>query len=134
MEDFSKNVKMFDSVTNEICELTQKIKPLNSTLKQLKIRKSEIQGNICEYMCNNNIDTCNMRAGGTLVYKETKSYKTLSSNDIKENIMNYFHDHPDLYGPGGVKSTEFASHFIQYVFSNNREINVKTSINKLNPI
>lgn len=123
LDFFKTDVKEYDALNAEIKEINDKIKPLNTKLRELKSKKSELQGNICEYMAKNDIDTCALKTG-KLVYKEAKTTKPLTQNDIKESINSYFGNLPDDFSKMSV--SERANSLITYIYDENREKSVKS--------
>jgi len=128
LEFFRSEVKSYDSLDAEIKEISDQIKPLNIKLKHLKSKKSELQGNICEFMSKNDIDTCNLKSG-RLVYKESTTVKPVSQTDVKDSIVKFFtqnvNDAFDEASPA-----EKAQALIEFVYETNRESSTKCTLRR----
>ena len=125
---FRTEVKSFDTIDSEIKELMDKIKPLNLKIKGLKSKKSELQGNICEYMAKNDIDTCNLKSG-RLVYKESNAVKPVTQTDVKDSIIKFFtHDVCDTFDEAN--SSEKAQALIEFIYEKNRESVSKSTLRR----
>ena len=122
LEEFRKSVTSYSSLDREIKTIGDQLKPLNDRLRELKIRKSEIQGNICEFMSKNEIDTCNTQ-NGTLHYKQSRITKPLTMNEIKDNMRRFFFEIPDNFN--NLDSSARGELLVSFVYDNNREVTVK---------
>lgn len=128
IEFFKSDVKAYDSLDLEIQDISDRIKPLNLKLKELKSKKSELQGNICEYMAKNDIDTCNLKSG-RLVYKESDNVKPLTQGDIKESIKKFF-VLDNLKEILNKSSSEQAAALIEFIYETNRDVSTKSTLRK----
>lgn len=128
IEFFKSDVKAYDSLDVEIKEISDRIKPLNLKLKELKSKKSELQGNICEYMAKNDIDTCNLKTG-RLVYKESTNVKPLTQGDIKESIKQFF-VLDNIKEILNKSSSEQAAALIEFIYETNRDASTKSTLRK----
>ena len=129
LDFFRTEVKSFDTIDSEIKQLSDQIKPLNLKLKDLKSKKSEMQGNICEYMAKNDIDTCNLKSG-RLVYKESKAVKPVTQTDVKESIVKFFtHETGDEFDD--LNSTQKAQTLIDFIYEQNRESSIKSTLRRV---
>lgn len=127
LEFFRTDVKSYDALDSEIKEISDKMKPLTARLKELKSKKSELQGNICEYMAKNDIDTCNLKSG-RLVYKESKTMKPVTQGDVKESIIKFFNmTDNDFYK---MNSTDKSQTLIDFIYETNREATTKSTLRK----
>lgn len=127
-EFFRTEVKSYDSLDNEIKQLTDTIKPLNSKLKELKSKKSELQGNICEFMAKNDIDTCNLKSG-RLLYKESKTVKPVTQTDVKDSIIKFFtQEVTDKFDD--INPSEKAQLLIEFIYEKNREASTKSTLRR----
>lgn len=127
LEFFRTDVKSYDALDSEIKEISDKMKPLTARLKELKSKKSELQGNICEYMAKNDIDTCNLKSG-RLVYKESKTMKPVTQGDVKESIIKFFNvTDNDFYK---MNSSDKSQTLIDFIYETNREATTKSTLRK----
>ena len=127
LEFFRTDVKSYDALDSEIKDISDKMKPLTARLKELKSKKSELQGNICEYMAKNDIDTCNLKSG-RLVYKESKTMKPVTQGDVKESIIKFFNvTDNDFYK---MTSADKSQTLIDFIYETNREATTKSTLRK----
>lgn len=128
LDFFRTEVKSYDSLDAEIKDITDKIKPLNLKLKDLKSKKSELQGNICEYMAQNDIDTCNLKSG-RLVYKESKAVKPVTQADVKDSIIKFYtQELEDSFSK--LSSAKQAEILIEFIYEKNRESSTKSTLRR----
>lgn len=57
---FKVEVREYEDIDSEIKALNDRIKPIQLRIKELKAKKSQLQGNLCEFMSKNKIDECNV--------------------------------------------------------------------------
>lgn len=94
IDHFKCDVRRFDTIDNEIKDLTDKMKPMQARIKELRSTKKELEGTICSFMQTNEIAECKL-ADGALLFKESKNVVPLSKNGVKQNIIKFFSDNYD---------------------------------------
>lgn len=127
MGDFRSNVYSFEGFDDELNDIKRQMKPLRDRMKELNRQRSELQGNICEFMCRNEIDTCNTKQG-TILYKESTTKKPLLINDVKGNIMRYFHELPLDFND--MTAAQRGEDCVRYIYDKNRELVVKGTLKR----
>ena len=93
IDHFKCEVRRFDTIDIEIKNINEKIKPLQTRLKELKQSKKSLESNICSFMETNEIDECKLTEGGALVFKESKNVIPLSKEMIRQNIIKFFKEY-----------------------------------------
>ena len=91
VDHFKCDVRRFDTIDTEIRNINEKMKPLQSRLKELKQTKKTLENTICSFMETNEIAECKL-SEGALLFKESKNVVPLSKESIRLNIMKFFHD------------------------------------------
>ena len=89
IDHFKCDVRQFDTIDTEIRSINNKLKPLQSRLKELKLTKKTLETNICSFMETNEIAECKLTEGA-LLFKESKNVIPLSKDAIKLNIIKFF--------------------------------------------
>lgn len=125
---FKMNVRKFNSIEQEIKQITSQIKPYNDKLKELKSVKKELESIICSYMSSNEIDQCKLE-DSSLIHKEKKSIVPLKKNDIKENITKFFNDN---FNDRFIKlsSLEKSDLLFNFIYKENRIYNEKSTLDR----
>ena len=129
IDHFKCDVRRFDSIDNEIKTITDKMKPLQTKLKELKQTRKTLEGTICSFMKTNEIGECKLEEGA-LLYKESKNVVPLSKEMIKDNIIKFFKDE---YSDEFKKSSadEKANTLFKFVYEN-REYKENKSLKRVN--
>lgn len=109
-EQLVKEVKSWIHIDNQLTELKKKIRELN---KDKKI----ITSNLMNVMKENEIEVFDIK-GGSLVYKQNKVKKTLTSKNLLNILKNYYSNDANT-----------AEKLLQYVMDN-REEEIKESIKR----
>ena len=91
VDHFKCDVRRFDTIDTEIRNINEKMKPLQSRLKELKQTKKTLENTICSFMETNEIAECKL-SEGALLFKESKNVVPLSKESIRLNIIKFFHD------------------------------------------
>lgn len=86
---FKCEVRRFDTIDTEIRSISDKMKPLQSRLKELKETKKTLENTICSFMETNEIAECKL-SEGALLFKESKNVIPLSKESIRQNIIKFF--------------------------------------------
>ena len=94
IDHFKCEVRRFDTIDSEIRTISEKMKPLQSRLKELKQTKKTLENNICSFMETNEIAECKL-SEGALLYKESKNVVPLSKETIRQNIIKFFQENYD---------------------------------------
>jgi hypothetical protein len=94
VEVFKTEVREFDEIDAQIKSIREKIKPLNTRIKELTTVKNKLKTEICGFMATNEIDSCNMNSG-KLQFKERKAVKPISKGDICDSMSTFFTKHYD---------------------------------------
>ena len=94
IDHFKCEVRRFDTIDSEIRTINEKMKPLQTRLKELKQTKKTLENTICSFMETNEIAECKL-SEGALLFKESKNVVPLSKESIRQNIMKFFHDYYD---------------------------------------
>jgi len=89
IDHFKCEVRRFDNIDSEIRTINEKMKPLQSRLKELKQTKKTLENTICSFMETNEIAECKL-SEGALLYKESKNVIPLSKETIRQNITKFF--------------------------------------------
>ena len=88
---FKCDVRRFDTIDIEIRSINDKMKPLQSRLKELKQTKKTLENTICSFMETNEIAECKL-SEGALLFKESKNVVPLSKESIRQNIIKFFQE------------------------------------------
>ena len=88
---FKCDVRRFDTIDTEIRSINDKMKPLQSRLKELKQTKKTLENTICSFMETNEIAECKL-SEGALLFKESKNVVPLSKESIRQNIIKFFQE------------------------------------------
>ena len=91
IDHFKCEVRRFDNIDSEIRTINEKMKPLQSRLKELKQSKKSLENTICSFMQTNEIAECKL-SEGALLYKESKNVIPLSKETIRQNIIKFFQE------------------------------------------
>ena len=94
IDHFKCEVRRFDTIDLEIKNITEKMKPLQNRLKELKQSKKSLETNICSFMETNEIAECKL-SQGALLFKESKNVVPLSKQSIRQSIIKFFQDNYD---------------------------------------
>lgn len=94
IDHFKCEVRRFDTIDSEIRTINEKMKPLQTRLKELKQTKKTLENTICSFMETNEIAECKL-SEGALLFKESKNVVPLSKESIRQNIMKFFYDYYD---------------------------------------
>ena len=94
IDHFKCEVRRFDNIDSEIRTINEKMKPLQSRLKELKQTKKTLENTICSFMETNEIAECKL-SEGALLYKESKNVVPLSKETIRQNIIKFFQENCD---------------------------------------
>ena len=92
IDHFKCEVRRFDTIDLEIKNITEKMKPLQNRLKELKQSKKSLETNICSFMETNEIAECKL-SQGALLFKESKNVIPLSKEIIRLNIIKFFQEY-----------------------------------------
>jgi hypothetical protein len=116
IDHFKCEVRRFDNIDSEIITINEKMKPLQSRLKELKQTKKTLENTICSFMETNEIAECKL-SEGALLFKESKNVVPLSKESIRQNIMKFFQDY---YNDEFKKSSaeEKAESLFKFVYEN----------------
>ena len=116
IDHFKCDVRRFDTIDNEIKIINDKMKPLQTRLKELKQTKKTLENTICSFMETNEIAECKL-SEGALLFKESKNVIPLSKEVIRSNIINFF---KNFYNDEFKKysAEEKAENLFKYVYEN----------------
>ena len=116
IDHFKCDVRRFDTIDTEINTINQKMKPLQTRLKELKQNKKTLENTICSFMETNEIAECKV-SEGALLFKESKNVLPLSKGSIRQNIVVFFQDY---YNDEFKKSNaeEKAESLFKFVYEN----------------
>lgn len=116
IDHFKCEVRRFDTIDSEIRTINEKMKPLQTRLKELKQTKKTLENTICSFMETNEIAECKL-SEGALLFKESKNVVPLSKESIRQNIMKFFQDY---YNDEFKKSSaeEKAESLFKFVYEN----------------
>lgn len=116
IDHFRCEVRRFDNIDSEIRTINEKMKPLQTRLKELKQTKKTLENTICSFMETNEIAECKL-SEGALLFKESKNVVPLSKESIRQNIMRFFQDY---YNDEFKKSSaeEKAESLFKFVYEN----------------
>lgn len=116
VDHFKCEVRRFDTIDSEIRSISEKMKPLQSRLKELKQTKKNLENTICSFMETNEIAECKLTEGA-LLYKESKNVVPLSKEAIRQNIIKFFQDnYNDEFKR--LSSVDKAEVLFKYVYEN----------------
>lgn len=101
----------------EWIKLDGEISKMKSDMKQKNAKKKELTENLVKVMKNNSIDCFDVN-GGALIYKQTKTKKSISGKFLLEELQKYYKDQPEL-----------GKEIAQYVLDNRPEV-VKEEIRR----
>ena len=132
---FKTDVHEFNDIDNEINKVKDQLKPLKELLKELTNSKKLLEQNICSYMGENEVVTCNLPDdGGTLKYQTRKSKAPITQQHVRDEIVKFFTE-----GKGKEKtfntlpSGEKATFLIEFIYNSARKQTEKTSLRKIKP-
>ena len=116
IDHFKCEVRRFDTIDTEIRTINEKMKPLQTRLKELKQTKKTLENTICSFMETNEIAECKL-SEGALLFKESKNVIPLSKESVRINIMKFFQDY---YNDEFKKSSaeEKAESLFKFVYEN----------------
>lgn len=128
IDHFKCEVRRFDTIDTEIRTINEKMKPLQTRLKELKQTKKTLENTICSFMETNEIAECKL-SEGALLFKESKNVVPLSKESIRQNIMKFFQDY---YNDEFKKSSaeEKAESLFKFVYEN-REYKENKSLKRI---
>ena len=116
IDHFKCEVRRFDNIDSEIRTINEKMKPLQTRLKELKQTKKTLENTICSFMETNEIAECKL-SEGALLFKESKNVVPLSKETVRQNIMKFFQNY---YNDEFKKSSpeEKAESLFKFVYEN----------------
>jgi len=125
---FKMDVRQFNNIEIEIKTITKHMKPYNDKLKELKLKKKDLELKICDYMSQNEIDHCKLE-DGSLTHQEKKTIVPLKKKDIKDIITNFFNNY---YNDEFIKlsSLEKSDILFDFIYKENREFIEKSVLNR----
>ena len=94
IDHFKCEVRRFDNIDSEIRTISEKMKPLQTRLKELKQTKKTLENTICSFMETNEIAECKL-SEGALLFKESKNVIPLSKETVRQNITKFFKENYD---------------------------------------
>ena len=109
-EELINNIREWIKIDNEILKL-------KTESKVLVAKKKGLTDSLVRIMKGNSIDCFDIN-GGALLYKQTKSKKTISGKFLLAELQKYYKDQPEL-------ATELTKHLLE-----NREEVVKDEIKR----
>jgi hypothetical protein len=109
-EELINNIREWIKIDNEILKL-------KTESKVLVAKKKGLTDSLVRIMKGNSIDCFDIN-GGALLYKQTKSKKTISGKFLLAELQKYYKDHPEL-------ATELTKHLLE-----NREEVIKDEIKR----
>lgn len=116
IDHFKCDVRRFDTIDSEIRTISEKMKPLQTRLKELKQTKKNLENTICTFMETNEIAECKL-SEGALLYKESKNVIPLSKETIRLNIIKFFKDnYSDDFKK--LNAEEKAENLFKFVYEN----------------
>jgi len=129
MDHFKCNVRQFDTLDLEIKNINDKLKPLQTRLKELKQSKKTLEDNICSFMHTNEIGECKL-AEGALLFKESKNVIPLSKEAIKLNIIKFFKENEDETVFKKASAEEKCEQLYKFIYEN-REYKQNTGLKRV---
>lgn len=109
-EELINNIREWIKIDNEILKL-------KTESKVLVAKKKGLTDSLVRIMKGNSIDCFDIN-GGALLYKQTKSKKTISGKFLLAELQKYYKDQPEL-------ATELTKHLLE-----NREEVIKDEIKR----
>ena len=129
IEYFKCDVRRFDTLDLQIKELNKKMKPISDEIKELKLKKQDLQQNICSFMETNEIMECKL-TDGALLFKETKSVVPMKKANIYDNILKFFKEESSKEEYKKSSSEKKADMLFQFVYEN-RDYNEKKTLKRV---
>lgn len=87
-EELVHNIREWIKLDNDISKLKNEMKQKNS-------KKKELTETLVKVMKNNSIDCFDVN-GGALVYKKTKTKKSISGKFLVEELQKYYKEQPEV--------------------------------------
>ncbi len=87
-EELVNNIREWIKLDNDIVKM-------KNEMRQKNAKKKELTENLVKVMKNNSIDCFDVN-GGALIYKQTKTKKSISGKFLLEELQKYYKDQPDL--------------------------------------
>lgn len=98
VEIFREDVGEFHRMDRRLKELEVQIKPLRQEVSQIRSRKTELKGQICSFMKDNELGECAYNDGpDTFIYKYNcrRTKKPISAKTLRDDLNRFF-----TMGPG----------------------------------
>lgn len=91
IESFRTDVEKFSYINNRIKELTDKLKPYMTELKELRAKKVELKKRVCHFMDKNDLDKCAIQdTNSVLMYQKRKVAIPLTREMIRNELIRFF--------------------------------------------
>lgn len=90
VDDFRKQVIEYNKIEEEIKNLESTIKPVRQQILKLKKEKTKMKKTICVYMNTNEVEKCDLKGKGTLVYKQRLKAAPMNKQTIRDQLCRYF--------------------------------------------
>lgn len=90
--EISEKKKIMKNYVDEFCKIDDELRQLKSAVKERDKRLKELKTLIGGFMSNNSVDFFNLQTGGSLNYKESMKFKSLTKNQTLELYTMYLGD------------------------------------------
>ena len=119
------NETSFKNMVVQYCEIDDKIKEFNKSIKELKVNQKDLSEMIMEYMTNQSLEVCKVGDYGVITLKTIVSKSPLNVDTIRDNLSKMMTDTDIMNKTPEVIANEGAEYIV-----NNRETTEKKSLRR----